>query len=660
MPGRTAPRRGRSTGAARTRAAARRRAPVSTKRVGGTRRPSVRAGLRSRVGGTLSALTKNRYAFARVLLVAVLSVAGVKLAYLQAFQAEALSEQSNDQRATRIQIPGKRGSILDRNGTELAFSVETRTLQVSLKMMRKTWNESAKKNPQLGNFETRIQAAAKYMADLLPGKTTEAELLEKFGDDGNFVFLVDDVEPSIAEKITQKFPEIAQETRAVREYPGGKLASNVVGYANWRMDDDDRSKHNLHGLIGLESSRDLDLAGHPGSMLVDTQEGNNSLVIPGTERSVRDAVAGSDLELTLDSDVQYDLQQRLSGYVARTHAKGGTAIIMDAKTGEVYALANDRTFDPEKLYGAAPELLNNRAVTTPYEPGSVNKIVTATSTIEHGVTRPSSVVRVPGQIQVADRVVRDAWPHGTLPFTSTGIFAKSSNVGTLLLAQKLGEDRWLETAKRLGLGERTGIGLPGESPGYIPPRAQWSGSTFGNLPIGQGLSMTVVQMAGMYQTIANKGVRVEPRIVRAKIAPDGTRIPEPQGERTQVVSAKAAQTVLKMLRATTQQGRNQNTGTAPAAAVEGYQISGKTGTAQQINPVTGTYSQSKYNITFAGVLPADDPRFVVGIMLDAPDTTLPVGHSAAPLFHDIASYLTQRFQIPLSGKRTPIVPLMLG
>lgn len=604
----------------------------------------------------------NRYILARVILVAVLAVAGVKLVYLQAFQAEALSERANSQRLTKLDIPARRGSILDRNGTELAFSVETRTLQVSLKTMRAAYAKPPKtadgKPPK--TFEDRIQEAAKYMAALLPEKATEQELLAKFRKPGKFTYLVDFVDPSIADKIVQKFPEIAQEKRAVREYPGGTLASNIVGFANWRMDDLDRSKHNLGGLIGLESARDIDLAGQPGLKLVDTEQGNDKVVIPWSERTVRRAVPGSDLELSVDSDVQYDLQQRLADYVRRTNAKGGTAVIMDARTAEVYALANDRTFEPtrEGIRKATPDLMNNRAVTTPYEPGSVNKLVTATAAIEHALTRPSSVLNVPGQIQVADRVVRDAWPHGTLPFTTTGIFAKSSNVGTLMLAQRVGEDRWLEMAKRLGLGKRTNIGLPGESPGFIPPRNQWSGSTFGNLPIGQGLSMNVVQMAGMYQAIANKGVRVEPRIVRAKIGPDGARTPEPEAKKQRVVSAKTAQAVLKMLRAVTQKGAGQNSGTAPTAAVEGYQISGKTGTAQQINPATGTYSRSLYNITFTGVLPADNPRFVIGIMLDAPDTTLPEGHSAGPLFHDIASYLSQRFQIPLSERRTPIVPLI--
>lgn len=179
------------------------------------------------------------------------------------------------------------------------------------------------------------------------------------------------------------------------------------------------------------------------------------------------------------------------------------------------------------------------------------------------------------------------------------------------------------------------------------------------MPIGQGLSMTVVQMAGMYQAIANNGLRVEPRIVKEEIKPDGTVVPEPAPKTVQVVSPQTAQTVRDMLRAVTQTGKNGNSGTGTTAALEGYQISGKTGTAQQVNPATGAYSDSLYNITFAGILPADNPRFVVGIRLDAPDTTLPAGSSAAPLFHDIASYLAQRYQIPLSNGPAPYMPLIV-
>ncbi|OZM74428.1 cell division protein FtsI [Amycolatopsis antarctica] len=602
---------------------------------------------------------RGRFTAVRIALVVLLAIAGLKLVHVQTFEAEALSARAEKQRTTTIDIPAQRGTIKDRNGSDLAFSVETRTLTVNLRLMRKNWDEAAQKAPESGqNFQTRATEAAKFIAAKLPGKTTERELLDKFTKPNAFTYLVNDVEPSTADAIREKFPEIGMEKRALREYPGGTLAADIIGSANWRMDDPDPSKHNLGGLAGLESLRNNDLAGTPGRRLVSTEQGSDSVVIPGTERDLEPATAGSDLELTVDSDLQYDLQSKLTDYVAKSHAKGGSAVIMDSKTGEVYALANDKSIDPNDPASLRSDQ-SNRAVTTPFEPGSVNKIITAAAAIENGIATPESTMPVPGSLRVADHTVHDAWSHGTQPFTTTGIFAKSSNVGTLLLSRKIGEDAYADMMTKFGLGQRTGIGLPGESSGSVPKRSQWTGTTFGNLPIGQGLSMTVLQMAGMYQAIANEGLRVEPRIVRSQINPDGSRTEEPAPRTTQVVSPQTANTVKDMLRAVTQKGSSGNSGTAPAAALEGYQISGKTGTGQQVDPNTGAYSDSLYNITFAGILPADDPRFVVGIRLDAPDGTLPEGHSAAPLFHDIASYLAQRYQLPLSDEPAPVVPLVL-
>ncbi|WP_116040925.1 peptidoglycan D,D-transpeptidase FtsI family protein [Amycolatopsis palatopharyngis] len=616
---------------------------------------------RARRGGNPQVLggNRNRFTVVRIMLVAVLAVAGLKLVQVQAIEAQALSAKAERQRTLEIDIPAQRGSIVDRNGVKLAFTVETRTLTVSLRAMRKTWDEYAKEHPEEGkNFRTRAAEVAKYIAQKVPDKTTEQDLLQRFHKDGPFTFLVDEVEPSVAKDITEKYPEIGMEKRAKREYPGGKVAANIVGVANWQMQDPDVSKHNLHGLAGLESMWDEALAGTPGQRLVDTAQGTN-VVIPGTERDLQAATPGSDVELTIDSDLQYVVQDKLADYVRKSRAKGGSAVVLDSKTGEVYALANDRTFNPNDLDSLTPELLNNKAVSTPFEPGSVNKIVTAAAAIEYGLTTPESALMVPDSKKVADHVVHDAWNHPTQKFTTTGIFAKSSNVGTLMLAEKIGEERFAEMLARFGLGKRTGVGLPGESPGSVPARENWYATTFGNLPIGQGLSMTVLQMAGMYQAIANDGLRVEPRIIRSKTSPDGKREPGPPPGTQQVVSPKTADTVKDMMRAVTQNEGGNDNGTAPAAALEGYQISGKTGTGQQVDPATKAYSDHLYNITFAGILPADDPRFVVGIWLDAPDTTLPEGHSAAPLFHDIASYLSQRYQLPLSDAPSPVVPLIL-
>jgi cell division protein FtsI (penicillin-binding protein 3) len=316
-------------------------------------------------------------------------------------------------------------------------------------------------------------------------------------------------------------------------------------------------------------------------------------------------------------------------------------------------MANGRTFDPANIGSADPATLGNAAVSSPFEPGSVNKIVTMAAALENGVAKPGDVLDVPGSIKVADRTVHDAWSHGLDHYTVTGVLAKSSNVGTLMLAQKVGEDHFSDMLVRFGLGQKTGVGLPGESAGLVPARSTWSGSTFGNLPIGQGLSMTALQMAGMYQAVANDGVRIPPRIVEATIAPDGTRTPTAQPEGVRVVSPETARQLRTMLMAVTQKAHGQQ-GSGYAAEVPGYQVAGKTGTAQQIDPSCGCYASSTYWITFAGMIPQQDPRYVIAIMLDAPQG----GTSAAPLFHDMASYIAQKDALPVSPDPTPIQTLV--
>jgi cell division protein FtsI (penicillin-binding protein 3) len=573
-----------------------------------------------------------------VALVAALVAAGVKLAAVQSLQAATLSAQAAKQRTTVQVLPAQRGTITDRNGTPLAFSVTAKAQPNRI---------TAEQRAIHADPDAHKQAMARRVAQVLGTTVSEQDILTQLRSNHQTVLLAPLVTPAQARAIQQDFPEISAEHREIRQYPGGELASNVLGVANWRADE-----RKVRGLAGLESYDDTLLAGLNGRRVVDTAEGSDA-VIPGSERAERPPVPGSGLELTLDSDLQFTVAQMLRDYARKYRAKGASAVVLDARTAEVYAMANDITFDPNHLEAATPEMLGNPAVSAPFEPGSVNKVLTAAAAIDSGVVGPDTVLRVPGELRVADRTIRDAWPHGMLNLTFTGVLARSSNIGTLLAAQRVGEDRFVDTLKRMGLGQRTGVGLPGESAGRVPPRNQWSGSTFANLPIGQGLSMTVLQMAGMYQAIANDGVRIPPRIVSAEIAPDGSRTATPRPAGIRVVSQQAAHTVRDMLRAVVQNEPGQR-GTAPEAALEGYQIAGKSGTAQQVNPGCGCYSNSNYWITFAGILPADSPRFVVGIMLDDPA----VG-SAAPLFHQIASYLAGRYQLPLSSAPSPPAILTL-
>jgi cell division protein FtsI (penicillin-binding protein 3) len=582
---------------------------------------------------------RRRLRFGQLVLVVALALTTVKLVVVQGPQAGTLQAGSARQRTTEVTLPAERGSILDRAGAPLAFSVEARALVTNPRLIATT------KGAGTAAYVSEMAAA------LAQATGTDANVLRgMLESEKGYVVLAPLVDPDVARALRERFPEIAEEQRESRQYPGGALAANVVGAASWNSTD-----RKLTGLMGLESSQDNLLAGQAGLRVVDTAEGS-SAVIPGSTRFERPATPGSDLQLTLDSDLQYTVQRQLGEYAAAKGARGGSAVVLDAKTGEVLAMSNARTFDPRDVAHADESTLGNGAVSSPYEPGSVNKVVTMAAALEYQTATPDRVFPVPGSIRVADRTVSDAWNHGTEDYTLTGILAKSSNVGTIMAAREVGEDRFADMLSRFGLGKRTGVGLPGESPGRVPARESWSGSTFGNLPIGQGLSMTTLQMAGMYQTVANDGVRVPTRIVEASIGPDGVRTPAPAPEPVRVVSPETARTLRTMLTAVTQDGGTADSrGTGHAASIPGYEVAGKTGTAQQIDPTCGCYSASTYWITFAGMLPAQDPRYVVAIMLDAPQG----GTSAAPLFHDIGSYLAQREKLPVNPDPAPAQTLVV-
>lgn len=602
-----------------------------------TEAPSSRSsfGYRSRVGS--------------IVIFSALTLAAAQLFNLQVPSAEGLRAQAANQLKVTDVDPAVRGAIVDRNFDKLAFTTEARALTFQPAKVRTQLAEARQKAPSAPDPDQRLADIARDVAAALNNKPDAPSILKKLRSNETFVYLARAVDPGIALSITDKYPEVGAERQDLRQYPGGSLAANVVGGIDW----------DGHGLLGLEDSMDSVLAGTEGSITYD--RGSDGVVIPGSYRNRHEAVNGSTVQLTLDDDIQFYVQQQVQLAKNASGARNVSAVVLDAKTGEVLAMANDNTFDPSQDIGRqADRQIGNLPVTSPFEPGSVNKIVAAASVIEYGLSNPDEVLAVPGSIYMGGVNIRDAWPHGVMPFTTTGVFGKSSNVGTLMLAQRLGPERFYEMLGKFGLGQRTGVGLPGESPGIVPPIDQWSGSTFSNLPIGQGLSMTLLQMTGMYQAVANDGMRIPPRIVKAVIAPDGSRTEEKPPNGIRVVSPETARTVRNMLRAVVQSDpMGVQQGTGPAAAVAGYQMAGKTGTAQQINPACGCYYDDVYWITFAGVAPADDPRYAIGLMMDAPSRNADgsPGHSAAPLFHNIAGWLMQRENVPLSPDPGP--PLTL-
>ena len=618
--------------------------------------------------------------------VAFLAVAALligRLFWVQVIIGDELREQANDQRSRTYVDRARRGEIVDRDGNTMAYTMQARSLTVSPVQLRSELKEQQELQLRMDGLsdadiaaqvDARVEDVLRTMANEIPGmigdgevkgdapastatgeptmqvgQVSAKEILDKLHADSSYEVLVRNVDPDVAATVADAFHGIAADHQDIRQYPNGAVGENIIGKVS--MDG--------QGQFGLEAARDADLTGIDGRSTEDVSAGGQS--IPGSLRDVVPAVEGSRIELTIDLDLQTYVQQTLEQAKANSQAKDAQAVVLDAHTGEVLAMANTGTINPN---GNIEQQLKqgkgfeNPNVSHPFEPGSVAKVITAAAAIDQGLTDPYEVHQVPGSIDMAGITVRDAWEHGVMPYTTAGIFAKSSNVGTLQLVQRLGEERYWDYLNRFGIGQSTGVELPNESSGLLPVLEQWSGGTFANLPIGQGMSWTALQMAGVYQALANDGERIQPRIISSITGPDGEEIPQPAPERTRVVSPEAARTTVDMFRATFQEDpAGVDNGTAQGNGVEGYQFSGKTGTAQKVNPDTGAYSQSAYWITFAGIAPADDPRFVVAVMLDEPQRGVldggAGGQSAAPVFKQIAGWLLNRENVPLSPPAEP-------
>ena len=601
-----------------------------------------------------------------VVLVAMVVLAG-RLAWVQLVWGPDLSAKAVTQRERVYIEPARRGEILDRDGQRLAYTMKSRSLTVSPTRLRDELKDKAEIEAQkdgstegmddkkLDSFLTKkMEQTLKDMSEGIPkliedsgastSKVDKDDILNKLKADTQYEVLVRNVDPDVAVEIANKYHGVAADRQDIRQYPNGAIGENVVGKVS--MDG--------HGQFGFEAARDTELTGIDGQSTEDVSA--DGQVIPGTLRDVVDTVDGRDVTLTLDLDLQTYVQQKLEKAKANSKASGAEAVVLDAATGQVLAMANTDTVDPNK--NVEDQLdegkdFENRSVSHPYEPGSVAKVVTAAAALQEGVTTPDEVHQVPGSIDMAGVTVNDAWEHGTEPYTTTGIFGKSSNVGTLMIADKLGQEKYAEYLKKFGLGNTTGVELPNESAGSVPDLEQWSGGTFANLPIGQGQSWTTLQMASVYQALANGGERIEPRIIDSVKGPDGKDEKLEEPEKNQVVSPETAKTTVDMFRAVFQDDdAGLQNGTAGNAQLKGYQLSGKTGTAQKVDPNTGAYSNSAYWITFAGIAPADDPRFVVAVMVDEPKSGVEDngggGQSAAPIFRDIASWLLNRDNIPTS------------
>jgi cell division protein FtsI (penicillin-binding protein 3) len=548
------------------------------------------------------------------LLLAVLTIAfGATLGravWLQAVRAEPLGRLAASQHRQTISIPAARGTIFDRTGVQLAIGEQAITIYANPREVR------------------RPRAVALAAARILG--TDADELYGLLADrTRGFVYLQRKAEPERAARLAKLglagvgfYPE---ERRA---YPQRSVAGHVLGYAGV----DNR------GLAGLERSLDGVLSGEAGSQtIVKDPFGRTIDVVSSTaERE------GDDVYLTIDHNVQANAEAVLHNTVSRWRARAASAIVLDPRSGEILAIAVAPRFDANRFNRTPPSRSRNRAVTDTYEPGSTFKLITVAGALSEGIVSPQTAFTLPYEIQVADRRIRDSHPRATETMTVAEILSRSSNVGTITLAQELGKNRLVEWIERFGLGRGTGIDFPGESPGIVPQPEQWSGSTIGTLPIGHGIAVTPVQMAAAYAAVANKGVLVQPHLVE-RIG--GGRRTVPQKRR--IISRGVARLLVSMLHGVVVEG-----GTGTAAAVPGYTVAGKTGTAAKPDE-RGGYSTSRYVASFVGFVPAGNPRLVVLVTVDEPRGAIWGGVVAAPAFQEIARFGLQYLEVPPDAPLAP-------
>jgi cell division protein FtsI (penicillin-binding protein 3) len=572
----------------------------------------------------------------------MLSLIGGRLIWLQGFQAEAYASEASKQRLSTVKLTAPRGSITDRNGQVLALSVDARAVYGEPRTIAKANCRPTATTP------CEPAGIARALAPVLglPAEQIEQQLVlspkatgatcskqELTGCKG-FAYLARGLEADVANEVRALglvgIGTIAEPRRVT---PGGTLGANVLGFTTVEGE----------GTAGIEMQFESVLAGKNGKRTAEVDGGGR--IIPNGYTSQVDPQPGGDVQLTIDRDLQWYAQKVLAEQIEKADAHSGTATLMDVTTGEVLALASVPTFDANDAGKADAADRGNRAITDVFEPGSIGKAITAAAVLEAGALTPDSVLSVPDKIRVSNGVFNDSHSHPVEQMTFTGVLVESSNVGTILAAQKIGGAKLHAMLQRFGIGSQTGIELPQESRGILrDEKDEWSGTDYATHPIGYGYAVNGVQMASVYATIANGGVRVKPTIVKATKDADGTVRPAERAAPTRVISQQVADQLRGMLEGVTNDG-----GTAVSAAIEGYRVAGKTGTARR--NVDGVYDG--YTASFVGFAPADAPRLVLAVSVQDPKNGYYGGAVAGPVFSDIMTWALRGLSLPPTGAPSP-------
>lgn len=549
----------------------------------------------------------NRLVNRRIrLLLAILTLAFAGLllraTWLQGVRAASLARLGESQQREQVTLPGSRGTIYDRTGVELGLGERATTVYA---------------NPmQVANPHAAAAAVEKTLG--LDANRVYPELADRTR---GFVYVERQADPAQAAALQRlKIAGFGFYPEERRSYPQGSVGAQVLGYVGT----------DGNGLAGLELQFDHQLTGHAGQETVVKDPAGRVIDV----QQQRAEQPGRDVYLTLDHSIQANAEEVLRQTVAKWHAKSASAVVLDPRTGAVLAMAVQPGYNAN-LYPSAPrDLQRNRTVTDTYEPGSTFKLITVAAALSEHLVSPSTRFTLPYSLRVADRVIHDAEPRGTVNYSVAQILAHSSNIGAIELAEMVGRTRLSSWISRFGFGRVTGIDYPGESPGIVLPPDKWSGSTIGNVPIGQGIAVTPVQMAAAYAAIANHGVWSRPHLVDH--VSGGAR---PSLQRRRLVSPRVASQIMLMLKDVVAEG------TGTYAATPGYQVAGKTGTAQKPDS-HGGYATGRYVASFVGIVPASRPRLVILVMVDEPQNAIWGGVVAAPAFQQIASFDLQYLEVP--------------
>ncbi|MEU4152342.1 peptidoglycan D,D-transpeptidase FtsI family protein [Streptomyces sp. NPDC026659] len=579
----------------------------------------------------------------------VLSAFVVRLLQVQAVDASTYTAKAEQNRYVVHTLAAERGRITDRSGVALAVSEDAYDITADPMMFQPK---------QLKVSDGPEQAAALLAPILNEDQATLVKKLRPADKESRYARLATRQTPQVWKQIKDLKAALAKKSgtdnvlagvfadpSSQRVYPNGDLAAGILGWVNSEG----------KGGGGIEQQLDKQLTGKDGKIRY-AQSGGREVPTAGSTETP--AVSGSDIELTIDRDIQWAAQNAISQQVKKSKADRGYVVVQDTRTGQILALANSPGFDPNDLSKANSAAMGNAALQDAYEPGSTAKVMSMAAVLEENAATPLTHVVVPNRLHRGDRLFQDDVDHATWHLTLNGVLAKSSNIGTILATGQLGKtqraanDTLYTYLREFGIGRYTGLGFPGETPGILAPAGKWSTSQQYTIPFGQGFSINAVQAASVYSTIANGGVRVAPTLVRGTKGADGRFTPVPEPAKTRVVSDKTARTLAQMLESVV----DDEQGTGVKARIPGYRVAGKTGTANRVDPATGRYHG--YTSSFAGFAPADKPRVTVYCAIqNATSGSYFGGQICGPVYKQVMEFALKTLQVPPTGAKAANLPV---